>query len=103
MKAYLKYATVSYQKMLVVAKMVRGMSVKSSLDLLEHMPKKAWKILSKVIKTAVSNSWSKDWLSFAIDTVNVWKGPSIKRTRFASRARIHSYLKHRSYVEVVLK
>lgn len=67
------------------------------------MPKKAGKILGKVIKTAVANSGSKDGSAFEIDTVQVWKGPSIKRMRFASRARIHSYQKHRSFVEVVLK
>jgi ribosomal protein L22 len=47
------------------------MSVKQSLDLLEHMPKKAGKILGKVIKTAVANSGSKDGSAFEIDTVQV--------------------------------
>lgn len=104
MKASLKYATVSYQKMLVVSRMISGMSVEKALQLLSVMPKKAWKILAKVVKTAVSNAQVNnafDWLS--IDQIHVWRWPKIKRMRFASRARIHSYDKSRSFVAVFLK
>jgi hypothetical protein len=32
----------------------------------------------------------------------VWKWPTIKRMRFTSRARIYGYVKHRSFVRVIL-
>jgi ribosomal protein L22 len=37
-----------------------------------------------------------------IDRIDLWRGMKIKRMRFASRSRIHGYVKHRSFVRVVL-
>jgi ribosomal protein L22 len=34
--------------------------------------------------------------------VDVWRGPKLKRVRFVARARVHGYVKHRSFVRVVL-
>jgi ribosomal protein L22 len=37
-----------------------------------------------------------------IDHILVGRWPKIKRMRFASRSRMHGYLKHRSFVRVIL-
>jgi large subunit ribosomal protein L22 len=54
--ATLKYALVSDKKMSLMAKLVQGKRVQEALDILNVMPKKAGKILAKVIKSAYSNA-----------------------------------------------
>jgi large subunit ribosomal protein L22 len=75
MNASLKYATVSYQKMLVVAKLIKGKNVSQTLALLDNSPKKAGKILSKVVKTAYNNVMTdtKKSEEYVVDQVVVGK------------------------------
>lgn len=103
-KASLSYAIVSPIKMELVAKMIRWKSVRDALTLLEFLPKKAGHILAKVVASAHANAAVSEWnaVEAIVSTVDVGKGPSIKRMRFASRARVYGYMKHRSFVRVVL-
>lgn len=103
--ATLKYATTSYKKMELIAKMVRWKNVFESLTLLEYLPKKAGQLLHKVIKSAAANAVQNVWYNLndlVIDTIYIGRGPKIKRMRFASRSKTHRYVKHRSFVKVVL-
>jgi large subunit ribosomal protein L22 len=105
MTATLKYALTSDKKMVLLAKFVQGKKVDEALRMLEFTPKRAAKILHKVITSATANAVnnvkaSKDGLF--VETVFVGRGPKIKRMRFASRSRAHHYVKHRSFVKVVL-
>ena len=103
-KASLSYAITSAIKMELVAKMVRWKSVKDALTLLEFLPKKAGRILSKVVASAYANAKIGEGsdVDAIVSTIDVGKGPSIKRMRFTSRARIYGYMKHRSFVRVIL-
>ncbi len=103
-KASLSYAIISPIKMELVAKMVRWKSTQEALTLLSFLPKKAGRILYKVIASAHANAkvWEWDAVQTVISTVDVGKGPTIKRMRFTSRARIYGYVKHRSFVRVIL-
>lgn len=105
MTATLKYAIVSDKKMLLVSKLVKWKKLQDALDILEYTPKKAAKILAKVVKSAASNAVvnEKKVLSdLIVDTVEVGKWPKIKRIRFTSRSRISHYEKSRCYIKVVL-
>jgi len=101
--ATLKYALVSDKKMSLMAKLVQGKRVEDALNILKLLPKKAAKILLKVVLSAYSNaknSWeAKD---FTVKEVQVGAGPKIKRIRFTSRSRISHYEKSRCYVKVIL-
>ncbi len=103
-KASLSYAITSAIKMELVAKMVRWKSAKDALTLLEFLPKKAGRILSKVVASAYANAKVGEGsdVNPVISTIDVGKWPSIKRMRFTSRARIYGYMKHRSFVRVIL-
>lgn len=103
-KASLSYAIVSPIKMELVAKMARWKSTTDALTLLEFLPKKAGRILAKVIASAYANAKVAEWnaVETVISTIDVGKWPTIKRMRFTSRARIYGYVKHRSFVRVVL-
>lgn len=37
-----------------------------------------------------------------VKAIEVGRGPKLKRMRFVARARIHGYVKHRSFVKVIL-
>lgn len=54
--ATLKYATLSEQKINVVAKMIQGKPVNEVLTMLQFLPKKSARILWKLVKAASSNA-----------------------------------------------
>jgi len=101
--ATLKYALVSDKKMSLMAKLIKWKTAQEALNTLAVLPKKAAKILLKVVKSAYSNAkaaW--EGKEFAIKEVKVWAGPKIKRVRFSSRSRISHYEKSRCFVQVLL-
>ena len=105
MTSTLKYAIVSDKKMLLITKLVKWKGVQESLDILEYTPKKAAKILAKVIKSASANAINNEKKKLSdlyIETIEVGKWPKLKRIRFTSRSRISHYQKYRCYVKVVL-
>ncbi|HMY80729.1 MAG TPA: 50S ribosomal protein L22 [Candidatus Absconditabacterales bacterium] len=104
--ATLSYATLSYQKMNLIAKMVRGKTANQALNMLHMTPKKAASILWKVVHSAVANAEHNDNVDaeeLVIDRIDVGRGMLLKRMRFVSRSGVHRYFKHRSFVRVVLK
>ena len=106
MTATLKYAITSDTKMNLVAKIIRWKDASAALDMLQFMPKKAAKILLKVVKSAVHNAKQKfghdvTWLY--VSKIDVWRWPALKRMRFVWSARMHAYQKYRSFVRVMLE
>jgi len=103
--ATLRYALSSEKKIELVAKLIRWKDVEEALKILKFTPKKAAKILEKVLKSAIANAVNNAWLdinSLKVTRVDVGRWPKLKRIRFASRARIHPYNKYRSFVRIVL-
>lgn len=105
MTAELLYATSSERKLSVVANMIKGKPVNNVLLLLQYMPKKAARILFKVVKSASANAKHNlqiDPATLHVARVDIGKGPTIKRVRPVGRSRMHGYVKQRSFVRVVL-
>lgn len=103
--ATLKYALSSEKKMSLVAKMVARKSVADAMVMLQYLPKKAGRILLKVVKSATANAHNNlgiDTKTLYIDRIEVGKGPTLRRVRPASRSRMHGYIKHRAFVKVIL-
>lgn len=103
--ATLKYALSSHKKMNLVAQLVRWKNVDEALNQLQFTPKKWAGILHKVIHSAMSNAKNNLWLdtkSLYIATINIGRGPKLKRVRFVSKSGIHNYVKYRSFVSVEL-
>jgi len=99
------YVDTSVKKLLVVADIIRGKNVDEALTILHNLPKKAARILYKFVKSAKWNAVNNAWLDASnlyIERIDLWRGMKIKRMRFASRSRIHGYVKYRSFVRVVL-
>ena len=105
MTATLKYALMSEKKISLVAKMIRGKPVPEVMRFLQFLPKKAAKTLLKLVRSASSNAKNNlhiDEKTLYVKTIEVGKGPSLKRVRPVWRSRMHRYEKHRSFVKVVL-
>ena len=105
MTATLKYATTSYKKMQIIAQMIRGKKAIDALDMLHFLPHKSGTVLEKLVKSAVANATNnagKKPENLVIKTIEVGRWPKLKRVRFVARARVHGYVKHRSFVKVEL-
>ena len=105
MTAILKYAIISDKKMTLISKLVKGKKIEEAMDILEYTPKKAAKILAKVVKSAAANAVNNEKKALSdlyIEAIEIGKWPKLKRIRFTSRSRISHYQKYRCYVKVVL-
>ena len=103
--ATLKYALVSDKKMALVAQMVKGKKVDDALTFLSVLPKKAAKILYKVVKSAYANATNNAQYqpnTLYVHKIEIGRGPKIQRIRFVSRSRISHYVKYRAFVKVFL-
>ncbi|MCA9376671.1 50S ribosomal protein L22 [Candidatus Nomurabacteria bacterium] len=86
-------------KLRLVADMVRGMNVQKALDLLRFTNKKGAIFVTKALKSAVSSAEEKFEGSpekLIITHISVDEAPTLKRYRFASRARVNKINKRRS-------
>ncbi len=101
----LKYATTSYKKMNLLAKIVRWKKALDALEQLGFMPKKAAYILSKVLKSAIANATHNAWYNtddLLVSNIDIWRWPKIKRFRMVAKWSWHWYIKHRSFVRITL-
>lgn len=55
-RAYVRGVSMSATKMRVVANLVRNQSVEKAVGMLDLMPKKAAKVISKAVKSAAANA-----------------------------------------------
>ncbi|PID72601.1 MAG: 50S ribosomal protein L22 [Desulfobulbus propionicus] len=104
-KAVAKYIRISPQKARLVADVVRGMEVDTAITTLRFMPKKAARILRKVIESAVANADQND--SIDVDTLFIKEilidgGPMLKRFRPRAQGRATRILKRSSHITVVV-
>lgn len=104
-KAVAKYVRISPQKTRLVADVVRGMDADTAITTLRFMPKKAARILRKVIESAVANADQTD--SIDVDTLYIKEiqingGPMMKRFRPRAQGRATRILKRTSHITVVV-
>ena len=104
-KAIAKNIRISPQKARLVADLVRGNDVESAINTLRFMPKKAARIIRKLIESAVANANQNEAID--VDTLYVKKvfvdgGPMLKRIRPRAMGRATRILKRSSHITVVL-
>jgi large subunit ribosomal protein L22 len=87
-QAILRGVHLSAQKGRLVADLVRGKPVEQALDILAFSPKKAARIVKKVLESAIANAEHNDGADIdelKVTTIHVEKGTSLKR--FQARAK----------------
>jgi large subunit ribosomal protein L22 len=87
-QAILRGVRLSAQKGRLVADLVRGKPVEQALSILTFSPKKASKIVKKVLESAIANAEHNDGADIdelKVKTIHIEKGTSLKR--FQARAK----------------
>lgn len=87
-QAILRGVRLSAQKGRLVADMIRGKPVDKALNILMFSPKKASKIVQKVLESAIANAEHNDGADIdelRVKTIFVEKGTSLRR--FSARAK----------------
>lgn len=101
--AHQKHIRQSPLKLRMIANTIRGLSVDQALEQLEFTPKKAARIIKKVIVQAQANAVNNlkaSPASLVVDEIQISEGSRLKRWRAVSRGRAHSIIKRMSHVRV---
>ena len=101
--AILRDARLSAQKARLVADQVRGLAVDKALNVLAFSPKKAARIIKKVLESAIANAEHNEGLD--IDTLSIARifvDEAAKLKRFSPRAkgRANRIVKHGCHISV---
>ena len=101
--ARLRYARVSPQKCRLVADMVRGQPVGAALQTLEYTPKKAARIVKKVLESAIANAehnHGADIDELKVSAIMVDEAPVFKRFMARAKGRGNRILKRNSHITI---
>jgi large subunit ribosomal protein L22 len=101
--AVLKDAPISAQKTRLLADLIRRKPVRDAVELLNFMPKKAAKILRKVVVSAVANAEHNTLLGaedLIVSTVFVDQARSLRRHRQRAKGRVNVITKRRCHITV---
>ncbi len=103
--ATLRHVRISPQKVRLILGLIEGKEVDRALDILQFAPKKGAQIVSKLLKSAISNAREKG--SVDLDELLVsgcWADPGRTMKRFMPRARgmATPILKRSSHITLVL-
>ncbi|MDT8894775.1 50S ribosomal protein L22 [Halomonas sp. I1] len=101
--AKLRGARLSAQKARLVADQVRDKPVAEALDLLTFSPKKASKLVKKVLQSAIANAEENNGMDIdelRVSTICVDEGMTLKRIRPRAKGRADRILKRTCHITV---
>ena len=104
-RAILKYQRISAQKARLVANVVRGLKVDKAIEFLNFNNKKAYRMILKVLESAVANAEnnnSHDVDDLLVKNILVDEGPTQKRHMPRARGRVNEILKRSSHITVIV-
>jgi large subunit ribosomal protein L22 len=104
-KAVAKYIRISPQKARLIADVIRGMKADTAVTTLRFMPKKAARIIRKVLESAVANADQRDSVdvdSLYVKEITVDGGPMLKRFSPRAQGRATRILKRTSHITVIV-
>ncbi len=104
-RAITKYVRISPRKVRLVTELIKGQPVEQALTTLKFMPKKAGRLVSKTLQSAVANAEQNpniDIDTLYIKRIFVDEGPSMKRWRARAMGRATRILKRSSHITVIL-
>ncbi|MEW6429630.1 MAG: 50S ribosomal protein L22 [Thermodesulfobacteriota bacterium] len=104
-RAVARNIRISAQKARLVADLVRGKDVDAAINTLRFMPKKAARIIRKVVESALANANQNESIdvdSLYVKTIYVDGGSMLKRMLPRPMGRATRLLKRTSHITVVL-
>ena len=96
-------ARLSAQKARLVADQVRGKPVAEALDLLTFSPKRAAKLVKKVLQSAIANAEENNGMDIdelRVSTICVDEGMTLKRIKPRAKGRADRILKRTCHITV---
>jgi large subunit ribosomal protein L22 len=100
-----RYARISPQKCRLVADQIRGKPVAKALEILQFSPKKAARIVKKVLESAIANAEHNDGADIdelRVATVVVSDAPFFARFRAGAKGRGQRILKRNSHITIAV-
>ncbi|MBF0528959.1 MAG: 50S ribosomal protein L22 [Deltaproteobacteria bacterium] len=104
-KSVAKFMRIASRKVRIVADNIKGQPVEKAVGVLTFTPKKAARILLKVLKSALATAEQDtkvDVDTLYVKTVQVDEGPTLKRWRARAQGRAYRIRKRTSHVTIVL-
>lgn len=104
-RAKLSDARLSPQKARLVADQIRGMLVAKALNLLAFSPKKAARIIKKLLESAIANAEHNDGLdvdSLSVSRIMVDEAPNLKRFSARAKGRANRIVKRNCHITLVV-
>ncbi|MBK7074370.1 MAG: 50S ribosomal protein L22 [Myxococcales bacterium] len=106
-RALVRGISMSPRKMRVVANLVRGKSVEQAVGLLDTLPKRAGRIISKAVKSAAANAEERSGGDVSVEdlkiaAITVDGGPINKRWMPRSMGRANRINNRTSHLTVVV-
>ena len=105
-RAIAKYVRISPKKVRQVINLIRNKPVNEALLILRFLPKKAARIVEKVLKSAIANAennFEMDVDRLYVHRIFVDQGPTLKRIRPRAMGRAFLIRKRTSHITVVVK
>jgi large subunit ribosomal protein L22 len=101
-RALHRFARTSPRKARLVIDLIRGRHVNEAQDILRFTPKRASKLIEKVLKSAIANANEQeaDVRALWVSEARVDQGPYMRRWRPKDRGRAHPILKRLSHIIV---
>jgi large subunit ribosomal protein L22 len=104
-RAFVRGLSMSPRKMRVVANLVRNKKVEDAVGMLDLMPKKAARLISKAVKSAAANAEDRGNVSvesLRISSITIDGGPVQKRWMPRSMGRANRIIHRSSHLTVVV-
>lgn len=105
-RAQARFVRIAPRKVRIVVDLVRGKSVAEARSILRFVPKRASKVVDKLIKSATANATHNHEMDegrLYVAQAYVNEGPRFKRIRPEMRGQAFPVLKRTSHVTVVLR
>jgi len=105
-RAVARYVRISPRKARLETRVIQGKPVGEALAMLRFTPKRAARIVEKVVKSAAANAENNHDMNrdeLVIASAYVDEGPSLKRIMPRARGRADRYQKRMSHITVVVR
>lgn len=105
-RAHVRHVRIAPRKVRVVVDLVRGKNLRDAEAILRHTPKRASKVVAKLILSAAANAENNHDLNARdLYVAEIWVdgGPILKRIHPRSRGQAFPILKRTSHISVVLR
>lgn len=104
-KAVAKMVRISSRKVKLVIDLIRGKNIGEAMAILNHTPKAACPVVSKLLLSAVANAehnYNMDADGLYVKEIYVGEGPTLKRFRPRAQGRATAINKRTSHITIIV-